>query len=118
MPALDDMLLAHAHADARTDLVAGNRSSQEIATAHSRPQLGNDEERRQRHRADMQDALAMDVVELETLDERAVDQGGVRGGEAPVAGPNGAAGRAVDRRQRIDQDAAPFEPGAEDRAAE
>src|SRR5260221_9914185 len=66
----------------------------------------------------MQHALAMDVVELEALDERAVDESGVRGGEAPVGGPNAAAGRAVDRCQRLDQDAAPFEPGAEDRAAE
>src|SRR6476646_58784 len=66
----------------------------------------------------MQHALAMNVVELEALDQGAVNQGGVWSGETPVAGPKAATGRAVDRRQRLDQDAAPLEAGAEDRAAE
>ena len=66
----------------------------------------------------MQHALAMDIVELKALDQGAVDQGGVRCRKPPVAGPYAAAGRAVDRSQRLDQNAAPLEAGAEDRAAE
>ena len=41
MPALPDMLRAHAFADARADLVAGDRRAQEIAAAHAGVQLGH-----------------------------------------------------------------------------
>ena len=70
VPALRDVLLPHADADARTDFVAGDRRAQEIAPAHARPDLGDREQRRQRDRADMQHALPMHVVQLEALDER------------------------------------------------
>ena len=42
-----DMLRAHAFADARADLVAGDGGAQEIAAAHAGPQLGDREQRRQ-----------------------------------------------------------------------
>src|SRR6266446_7466778 len=101
VPTLDDVLLTHAHADARTDLVACYCGGQEIAAAHSRPELGDSQEGRQSHRTDMQHTLAMDIVELEALHQGAVDEGGVRRGETSVAGPNAATGGAVDRRKRL-----------------
>src|ERR1700676_3467534 len=63
MPALADMLLAHAKANARTDLVAGDGRGEEIAAGQLRVALGNGDQRRQRHRADMEHRLAVHVVE-------------------------------------------------------
>ena len=67
MPALADMLLAHAHADARADLVAGDRGGEKVAAAQAGVALRDRDQGRQRHRADVQHALAMHVVELEAL---------------------------------------------------
>ena len=73
MPALADMLLAHAQADARADLVAGDGGSEEIAAGQLRVALGNRDQRRQCHRTDMQHGFAVHVVELESLHLGAVE---------------------------------------------
>ena len=78
MPALADVLRPHADADARADLVAGDRRGQEFPAAHARRGFGDRDQRRQHDRADVQHALAMHVVELEALHLRAVDQRRVR----------------------------------------
>ena len=78
MPALADMLLAHAQADARADLIAGDGGGEKIAAGQFGMALRHRDQRRQRDRADMQDRGAMHVVELEALHLRAVDQGRVR----------------------------------------
>ncbi len=87
MPALADMLGPHAEADPRPDLVAGDRGAQEIASAHARPHFDDREQRRQRHRADMEHAGTMDVVELEALHQRAVDERRMRRGQPPCRCP-------------------------------
>ncbi len=102
----------------RADLVAGDCGREEIPAAHAGPQFGDGEKGGEGDGADMENALTMHVVELEALDERAVDEGGMRRGEPRIGAPDAAAGRAVDRGQRLHQEAAPFEPGAEDGAAE
>ena len=81
MPALADMLLAHAQADARPDLVTGDGGGEEIAAGQLRVALGDRNQRRQRHRADMQHGLAVHVVELEALHLRAVEQRRMRRGQ-------------------------------------
>src|SRR6185437_6008068 len=78
VPALPDMLLAHAFADAWAYFVARDSRPQEIAAAKAGPQFRYGKERWQGHRADVQDTLAMNIVELEALNERAIDQRGMR----------------------------------------
>ena len=112
------MLRTHAFADARADLVAGDRRTQEVAAAHAGLQLGYRKERRQGDRADMQHALAVHVVELEALNERAVDQGGMRRRQPLRRSPDAAGLGGVECAERCAQDAAPFEIGAVERAAE
>src|ERR1700688_4500809 len=116
MPALANMLRPHAHADPRADLVTGNRGGEEIAPRHAGPRLGDGEESGQGDGADMEDALAVHVVELEALDEGPVDQCGMRRREARRRAPDAATGRAVDGCQRLHQQAAPLELGPEDGA--
>ncbi len=72
------MLRAHAFADARTDLVAGHGGREEIAAAETGAKLGDRQQRRQCDRTDVQDALAMHIVEFEALNEGAIDQRGMR----------------------------------------
>jgi hypothetical protein len=52
--------------------------SQELLSGHLSLALGYRDQRRQRNRANMQDAAAMDVIELEALHLGAVDECGVR----------------------------------------
>ena len=118
MPALSDMLRAHAFADARADLVAGDGRTQEIAAAQAGAQLGDRKQRRQGDRADVQHALAVHVVELEALNERAVDQRGMRRRQPLRRSPDAAGFGGVELAERLPQDAAPFEVGAVERAAE
>jgi hypothetical protein len=118
MPALADVLRAHALADARADLVAGDRGGEKVAAGQGGVALRHGDQRRQGDRADMQHAVAMDVVELEALDLRAVDQRRVRRGQACRRAPDRGGAGDVQCRQRRLQDAAPFEVGAVDRAAE
>ena len=118
VPALADVLRPHAQADPRADLVAGDGGAQEVAAAHARAQLGDGDERRQGHRADVQHAGPLHVVELEALHEHAVGKRRVRRAEPLLAAPHAALGRGVDARKRRHQDAAPFESGAEQGAAE
>ena len=75
-------------------------------------------QRRQGDRADMQHALAVHVVELEALNQRAVDQRGMRRRQPLRRAPDAAGLGGVERAERRAQDAAPFEIGAVERAAE
>src|SRR5258708_2927156 len=118
MPALADVLGSNAKADARAGLVAGSRRRQEIAAAEIAPRLGNGDQRRQHHRADVQHAGAVNVVQLEALHLRAVCQRGVRCRETLARSPHGARGTLIDGGKSAAQDAAPFEVGAIERAAE
>ncbi len=99
MPALADMLRPHAQADPRPDLVAGDGGAHEIAPAHAGPQLGDREQRRQGHRAHMQHAGAVHVVELEALHQGAVDQRRMRRRQ-PLSGAPHRAGGAWCRARR------------------
>src|SRR5271155_1327104 len=117
MPTLADMLLAHAQADARSDLVAGDRGGEKIAAGEFGMTFRDRDQRRQRHRADMEDGGTVDVIELETLHLRAVEQRGMRRGEFTVGAPNRGGARTIERFERAAQDAAPFEIGAVDGAA-
>src|SRR5712672_2557306 len=74
VPALADMLLAHAAADAGTDLIARDRCGEKIAPAHRRMTLSDRDQRRQHDRAAVEHAVAMHVVELEALHLRAVNE--------------------------------------------
>jgi hypothetical protein len=88
VPALPDVLGAHAQTHPRTDLVAGDRGGQELAAAQVAAQLGDRDERRQHHRADVQHAGAVHVVELEALHLRAVRERRVRSREPSAGSPH------------------------------
>ena len=88
VPALADVLRPHAQADARADFVAGDRGGEEFAAAHAAAQFGDREQRRQHHRAHVQHALAVHVVELEALHLRAVDERRVRRRQPPRRAPH------------------------------
>ena len=118
MPALRDVLGAHADADARSDLVARDRRGQEFLAAHAGSHFGDRDQRRQHHRADVQHALAVHVVELEALHLRAVDERRVRRRQFLSGAPHRARLRGVELAEALLQDAAPFEVGAVNRAAE
>ena len=118
MPALADMLLAHAFADARPDLVAGERRDQQLAAGEVGVALRHREQGRQGDGADMQHADAVHVVELEALHLGAVHQRGIGRGEGEVGAPDrGRAGR-VEFPERILDNPAPLQIGAVDGAAE
>ena len=80
--------------------------------------LGDGKQRRQRHRADMQHGLAVDVVELKALHLGAVEQRRMRRRQFPISAPDRGRARGVERFERAAQNAAPFEIGAIDGAAE
>ena len=62
--------------------------------------LGDGDQRRQRHRADMQHGLAVHVVELESLHLGAVEQRRMRRGQFPIAAPDRRGARRVERFER------------------
>jgi hypothetical protein len=93
VPALANMLRAHAEADTWADLVARDGGGEEVPAGDGGPQLGDREHGRKRHGAHVQHTSAMDVVELEALHERAVGERCVRGRKAPAGAPDGAGGR-------------------------
>ena len=119
MPALADVLLAHADADARADLVAGDGRRQQLRAGHVVLLLGHGKQRRERDGADVQHALSMHVVELEGMHLRAVDQRRIRGRQ-PQAGPpyRRAVPRLIDAGERIADDPAPRQVDAVERAPE
>ena len=118
MPALADMLLAHAFADARPDLVAGQRRDQQFASGEIGVALRHREQGRQGNRADMQHADAVHVVELEALHLGAVHQRGVGGGQREVRAPHRRRPRRIEFPECILDNPAPFQIGAVDRATE
>jgi hypothetical protein len=65
------------HADARHDLVACDHGSQELATARA-GRLGDCDGRRHDHGRHVCNRLGMGVVEVETVAEHRVGEGGVR----------------------------------------
>ena len=66
----------------------------------------------------MQHAGTMDVVEFETLHQRAVDERRMRRRQALLGAPHGAGRRGVEPAQCRAQDAAPGQSGAVERASE
>jgi hypothetical protein len=78
MPALADVLGPHAQTHARPALVAGRGGGEEFLAGEVALELRDGDERGQHHRADVQDAGAMHVVELEALHLGAVRERGVR----------------------------------------
>src|SRR6185369_4036198 len=118
VPALADMLLAHAAPDTRTDLIAGDRRREKIAPAHWRMTFGDCDQRRQHDRAAMEHAVAVHVVELEALHLRAVDQRRIGRGQRLRSAPDRGRARSVQIAERLLQNATPFELGAIDRTAE
>ena len=118
MPALDKVLLSHADPHPGPGLVTRDRRGEEVAAAQSRPEFRNGDERRQRHGSRVQRTEPVDVVQLESLDERAVDERRVRRGELQRGAPDAAGRGGVDRVERAHQDAAPFQVDGVERAAE
>ena len=74
VPTLHDVLLTHAHADARTHLITRDRGGEEIAPRHAWFEFGEREQRWQGHRTNMQHALPVYIIELEALHKRAVSR--------------------------------------------
>ena len=118
MPALADMLLPHAQSDPRTDLVAGHRGGQEFPSVQHGMTLRHCDQCGQRHRADMQHAPAVNVIELEALHLGAIDQRGMRRGEPHRRAPNRGCARRVHFFERTAQDATPCEMRAVNGTAE
>ena len=113
VPALADMLWPHAQADPRPDLIAGDGGAQEIAAAHAGPQFGDREQRRQGHRAHMQHAGAVHVVEFEALHQGAVDERRMGRGQPTGGAPHRAGRGGIEPGERREQDLAPRQAGAE-----
>src|SRR6267378_703175 len=88
-----------------------------VAAAHA-AELSDGHERRQHHRAHVQHAFAVHVVQLEPLDLRAVCERRVRRREPLRRPPNAATAGAVQFLESALQDPAPFEMRAVERAAE
>ena len=118
VPALADMFLAHALADARADLVARDGGGEEFAAGETVVAFRRRDQRRQRHRADMQHGLAVHVVEFEALHLGAVGERRMRRRQALVSAPDRCGARGIDAFERPAQDLAPFEIGAVNGAAE
>ena len=74
MPSLADMLLSHADADSRSDLVARDSGGKKFTSGKLRMILRYRDQCRKRHRADMQHAVAVHVVEFETLHGGSIHQ--------------------------------------------
>ena len=102
MPALREMFLSHAHADAAAHFISGDDRGQEITTAHV-TQFAQGDHRRQDHAATMQRAAMMRVIQFETLHHGAIDQRRVRRRQAMRCCPLAAAERAVRVAQRVAQ---------------
>jgi hypothetical protein len=96
----------HRHADARSHFVAGHGRGQETLAGDAAFQLGERDERGQRGGANVHRALAVNVVELEALDERAVQQCGARRRYALVGAPQPAELAVVHRHDAFDGDLA------------
>jgi len=111
------MLRTHAQADARSDFIAGKRRRDEILPRELRMRFRHRNERRQCHGADMQNALAVHVVELETLHLRAVDQSRMCRRQFPIGAPDRRVLRFVALLEGLPQDAAPLQLRAINRAA-
>ena len=87
VPALADMFLPHADADAGADLVTGNCRSEEFLARDGRILLEYGQNAGQGHGAHMQNAHAMHIVELEALHQRAIDEDCVGRGELILCSP-------------------------------
>ena len=111
------MLLAHALAYARADLVAGDSGGEKFPTGQV-VALGDRDQRGQGDCAHVQRTFAVDVVELEALHRGAVGERGMRGGEAQPRAPDRGRARLVERCERRLQDATPLELRAIDGATE
>jgi len=95
------------HADARPDLVAGDRRQQDLPPVDDAALLGGGEERRQHHGGAVQRSQRVVVVELEALDEGAVEQR--RRGHRRLAAPadDAAGAAALEPRHDVDGGARP-----------
>src|SRR5260370_23327948 len=66
----------------------------------------------------MQDASAVNIVELEALDQRAIDEGGMRRRKSSMRAPHATCLRGIEVAKRFGKDPAPLQPGAKDRTTE
>ena len=89
VPALADMFLPHADADAGADLVTCNSGGEEFLAGDGRILFEHGQNAGQGHGAHMQDAHAMHIVELEALHQRAIDEDCVGRGELVLCAPYG-----------------------------
>ena len=74
MPALGDMLLAHAHADPGTNFIAREGGCQKLGASHSRTGVGDGDQGRQGDGPDMKHTLAVNVIEFESLNHGSIDK--------------------------------------------
>jgi hypothetical protein len=72
------MFLPHADADPRPNLVARDGGGEKFTSGEPRMILRHRDQRWKCYRPDMQHALAMHIVEFETLHGGPVHQGGMR----------------------------------------
>src|SRR5450432_3964565 len=118
MPALPNMLWAHAFADARADFVAGDGGSQEIAATEAGAQLRYRQQRRQSDRANVKDSLAMDIIEFEALNKGAINQRRMRRRQKLRRAPHAAGFCNVEPAESCPKNPAPFQIAAIKRAAQ
>ena len=118
MPALLQMLWPHTDADARPDFIPCGCGRQKIFSAQPFSEFSHCDQRGQHHRTDMQHALAMHVVKLESLHLRAIHERGVRRRQFLIRAPNAAHARGVKFAETLLQDPAPFELRAIECAAQ
>src|SRR5579872_6554813 len=109
MPTLRNVLLAHAHSHPRTRLISGDSRCEKLPAVHYVRRVDQCKERRQRDGTDVQDTVAMNVVELKALYARSIHQGRMGSAETFRSPPDGTRARLVDLFQRPGENAAPLE---------
>src|SRR5882724_12960889 len=88
--------------DARPDLEAGDGAAQEFGAADARPLRGAGEERRDDHRGAVQRRLRVVIVELEALDEGAVEEGRARRARRPSPADDRGIAAALEIARQLD----------------
>src|SRR5580704_2909513 len=104
------------HADARADLETGDGAQQELVACHVTELFRAGQQRGNDHRRAVQGAQRMEVVELEALDEGAVEQASHRSAGATTPADDRLVAGPFEARDGLDRRAGPRQARADERA--
>jgi len=107
MPAFTEMLLTDALPDARGGLIAGDRRAEKIASRHRPAGFRECKQNRHRDAADMHHAMAVNVIDFESLNHSTVDERSVRRCKPPIGAPHSACAARFQFRKSVCENLAP-----------